>query len=391
MAMDPKQERALRDGTASEEDLPRRIDRESAREQEENPPVDERPRGRRRTAAIADVRVNQEAGTPVDQMAREMGAEPVPEMGRAPRNKGNGGTAPETDPAGRENDMERGKRLERGADPTIDARRGDETSEAGEEAPVPPREARRVMKARREHSKGDGNFPAPEPSPQLMDDERPEDRMPRDLPKSRDDRSAPKGNITAGQDERNPNLQTRDDERPGAPSRAFSLDAARDAAAMPNAAPRPRPIAEAKQRAGSTAGQVKDEPGRPEKAEKPKADRTPSMPRPRSRTVTKRAGTRPRATERTRGTTRRPTNLAARKGAAVKRAPAKRAVANRATAKRAAPKRGSSQRGAAKGTAPKRGSAKRAVSRRGGIQRAGTAAHRRTRAGRSGSRARLSR
>ena len=140
--------------------------------------------------------------------------------------------------------------------------RGDESSaEAEEDTPVPPREARRVMKARREHSKGDGNFPAPEPSPQLVDDERPEDRMPRDLPKSRDDRSAPKGNITAGQDDRNPNLETRDDQRPGPPSRAFSLDAARDAAAMPNAAPRPRPIAEAK-RAGSTAGQVKDAPGR---------------------------------------------------------------------------------------------------------------------------------
>jgi hypothetical protein len=386
MAMDPKQERALRDGTASEEDLPRRIDKESVREQEENPPVDRRPRGRTRTAAVADVRVNQEAGTPVDQMAREIGAEPVPEMGRAPRNKRNGGTAPETDPAGRHNDFESGKRDARGAQATVDEQRGEETSaEAEEEAPVPPREARRVMKARREHSKGDGNFPSPEPSPQLMDDERPEDREPRDLPKSRDDRSAPKGNVTAGQDERNPNLQTGSDQRPGPPSRAFSLDAARDAAAMPNAAPRARPIAEAK-RAGSTFGQVKDAPGRPEKAEKPKADRTPSMPKPRGRTVTKRTGQRPNTTEQTRGTTRRPTNLAKGKGAAVKRAPAKRAVANRATAGRAAPKRG-----AAKGAAPKRGAAKRAMSGRGAVQRSGTAAHRRTTAKRSASRAKLSR
>jgi hypothetical protein len=329
MAMDPKQQRALRDGTASVADQPRETDIESVREQAENPPVTERPRARRRTAAVADVRVNQEAGTPVDQMAREIGAEPVPEMGRAPRNKNGGGTAPETDPAGRENDRESGKR---GASATIDAQRGDQTStDAEEAAPVPPREARRVMKARREHSKGDGNFPAPEPSPQLMDDERPEDRMPRDLPKSRDDRSAPKGNITAGQDERNPNLETRDDQRPGPPSKAFSLDAARDAAAMPGAAPRPRPIAEAK-RAGSTKGQVKDAPGRSEKAEKPKADRTPSMPKPRSRTVAKRTGSRPRAQERTR--------------AASARGATKRATAKRATTKRAAPKRSAVKRAA---------------------------------------------
>jgi hypothetical protein len=365
MAMDPKQQRALRDGTASVADQPRDTDIESVREQAENPPVTERPRARRRTAAVADVRVNQEAGTPVDQMAREIGAEPVPEMGRAPRNKNGGGTAPETDPAGRENDLERGKR---GAPATIDAQRGNQTTtDAEEAAPVPPREARRVMKARREHSKGDGNFPAPEPSPQLMDDERPEDRMPRDLPKSRDDRSAPKGNITAGQDERNPNLETRDDQRPGPPSRAFSLDAARDAAAMPNAAPRQRPIAEAKRpiaemkRAASTEGKVKDAPGRAEKAEKPKAERTPSMPKPRSRTVAKRTGPRPRAQEKTRGTTRRPTNLAKGKGAAVKRAPAKRTVANRAAPKRAAPRRGAAKRTGA-GTR-KRATAKRPASR----------------------------
>jgi hypothetical protein len=360
MAMDPKQERALRDGTASLADQPRDTDLESVREQAENPPVTERPRPRRRTAAVADVRVNQESGTPVDQMSREMGAEPVPEMGRAPRQKrnGNGGTAPETDPAGRANDAADRDAQARGqrGQATSGQERANQESTDAEEPSVPPREARRVMKARREHSKGDGNFPTPEPSPQLVDDERPEDRMPRDIPKSRDDRSAPKGNITAGQDERNPNLETRDDQRSGPPSRAFSLDAARDAAAMPNAAPRQRPIAEAK-RAASTKGQVKDAPGRPEKAEKPKADRTPSMPKPRSRAVAKRTGPRPRATERTRGTTRRPTNLAKVKGAAVKRAPAKRAVA-----KRAAPKRAAARRGAAKRTGA--GTRKRATAKR---------------------------
>ena len=330
MAMDPKQERTLRDGTASVADEPRETDIESVREQAENPPVTERPRARRRAAAVADVRVNQEAGTPVDQMAREIGAEPIPEMGRSPRDKPNG------DNGGDQTSMaERGSSDDRGQGT---AQRGEDEAQA-----IPPREARRAMKARREHSKGDGNFPSPEPSPQLMDDERPEDRTPRDIPKSRDDRSAPKGNIIAGQDERNPNFETRDDQRPGPPSRAFSLDAARDAAAMPNAAPRPRPTAEAK-RAGSTKGQVKDVPGRPERAEKPKEVRTPSMPKPRSRAVTKRTGARPRATERTHGTTRRPTNPAQAKGPAVKRATAKRAVSSRAAPKRATAKRGGTKR-----------------------------------------------
>ncbi len=276
--MDPKQERALRDGTASEADQPRDTDLRSVREQAENPPVTERSnRQRRKTAAVADVRVNQDSGTPVDQMAREIGAPPVPETGRAPRsNKRNG-----DDPGGRKTD-----RVESDDESTT----GAQSAET-----VPPREARRTLKARREHSKGDGNFPAPEPSPQLMDDERPEDRSSRDLPKSRDDRSAPKGNITLGQDDRNPNLQTRDDQRPGPPSRAFSLDAARDAAAMPNAAPRPRPIAEAK-RAGS-------------------------MRKPTKRTAAKRTAA---------GTAR----AAPPKGATPKRATPKRATPKRAAAKR---------------------------------------------------------
>ena len=299
MTMDPKQERALRDGTASVADQPRDTDIESVREQAENPSVSERPRPRRRTAAAADVRVNQEAGTPVDQMARELGAEPVPEVGRAP-----GAFQPTTDPQ--------------------------------MAAPVAPREARRTLKARRDHSKGDGNFPAPEPSPQLID-ERPEDRGPRDVPKSRDDRSAPKGNITAGQDDRNPNLETADDQRPGPPSRAFSLDAARDAAAMPNAAPRVRPIAEAK-RVGS-----------------PKAERTPSTPKPKSRPVAKRTGPRPRAQERTRaGSALRATNRAK-----PKRAMAKRATPKRSAVKRTAPRK----RTAAKRTAAKRTAAKRPATR----------------------------
>jgi hypothetical protein len=184
MGMDPKQERVLRDGTASEADQPRRTDRESVRAQAERPPVDERPRPRRRTAAVADIRVNQESGTPVDQLSRAMGAEPVPELGRARKEKR---SADEPGRASPEPDRSTNGDSEIGG-PDINA------------------EAQRTMQARREHSKGDGNFPAPEPGPQLID-ERPEDRTPRDLPKSRDDRNAPKGNATAGQPDRNPNLE----------------------------------------------------------------------------------------------------------------------------------------------------------------------------------------
>lgn len=69
-------------------------------------------------------------------------------------------------------------------------------------------QARDLLAAHREHSKGQGNFPTPEPHMGLRD-ERPEDRKPRDLPKAKDDRSAPKGDVTAGQEERNPELETR--------------------------------------------------------------------------------------------------------------------------------------------------------------------------------------
>jgi hypothetical protein len=73
-------------------------------------------------------------------------------------------------------------------------------------------QARRVLKARREHSKGDGNFPTPEPTAAM--DEKNEDRTARDLPKADDDRSSPKGNTPVGQEARNPGLEARDDFRP---------------------------------------------------------------------------------------------------------------------------------------------------------------------------------
>lgn len=77
--------------------------------------------------------------------------------------------------------------------------------------------ARDLLAARREHSKGQGNFPTPEPH-FGMRDERPEDREPSDLPKDRDDRSAPKGDVPVGQEDRNPGLETR--VPPGPPARA---------------------------------------------------------------------------------------------------------------------------------------------------------------------------
>ena len=66
----------------------------------------------------------------------------------------------------------------------------------------------RTLKARREHSKGDGNFPDVE-APRDIAGESARDRTPEDLPKERDDRSAPKGNEPAGQLERNPDREVR--------------------------------------------------------------------------------------------------------------------------------------------------------------------------------------
>jgi hypothetical protein len=186
MGMDPKQQRVLRDGTASGADQPRAIDRESVREQAENPPVPERPRARRRTAAVADIRVHLPSGTPVDEVSRTLGGgERIPEMGESDRRERGG--------------EERATPIERP--------RRDEP----DRIPSGNGEARRTLSARREHSKGDGNFPEPEAAPI---DERPEDRSPRDLPKAKDDRSAPKGNTTAGQGDRNPALEVRDDYEP---------------------------------------------------------------------------------------------------------------------------------------------------------------------------------
>src|SRR3990170_8771574 len=73
-----------------------------------------------------------------------------------------------------------------------------------------PREG---LAARREHSKGDGNFPSTAPRRPLQA-EAPEDRTPRDVPKGRDPRSAPKGAVTKGQTDRNPDLEVRDDAEP---------------------------------------------------------------------------------------------------------------------------------------------------------------------------------
>jgi hypothetical protein len=96
-------------------------------------------------------------------------------------------------------------------------------------------EARRTLKARREHDKGDGNFPTPTRLPR---DERPEDRLPDDLPKERDPRSAPKGNATAGQNDRNPDLEVRDDYEPTLPRPATGFE---DAIVTASEAISPRP------------------------------------------------------------------------------------------------------------------------------------------------------
>jgi hypothetical protein len=186
MAMDPKQERVLRDGTASPADRPRRIDRESVRAQAENPPIAQRPTSSRRTAAVGDIRVNLPSGTPVEELSRAAGAERVPELGvRSDRDE-----------------------AERDQSPAESVAPEPETRD---HPAVRSGEARRALKARREHSKGDGNFPSPERRADDLIQERPEDRSPRDVPKARDDRSAPKGNVTTGQADRNAGLEVRDE------------------------------------------------------------------------------------------------------------------------------------------------------------------------------------
>jgi hypothetical protein len=324
MAMDPKQERALRDGTASEADLPRDTSREAIRAQEENPSVGAPPRTGRRTAAVAEVGVNLKSGTPVERVARQLGAEPLPELGRARRaHAGNG-----------KNGGEDGKNPDRGSNMSEGRRPEAQVApkhqkDAAESASVPSGEARRTMKARREHSKGDGNFPGVEPGPELLD-ERPEDRQPRDTPKARDDRGAPKGNVTAGQRDRNPDLAVRDEAEPQRRHPRSGFEMAERAAETPKArAPRSRPTAEATN-ASTAASRV-----RPKRGEVRGAQ--PAIPkRGEAR------GAQPAARKRV-GT------ATARRGATAKR----RGAAKRATAKGAIAKRGSGTRPRKKTTSPR--------------------------------------
>lgn len=196
MGMDPKQRRALSSDRASEADTPRDTRRESARAQEAEPPGSERRPPRRTTVGMAGERVNLESDTPVERLAREMGEEQIREVGRT-------GTL-------REHRRERSRE----AADAGGARRESRPPATAPAEPLPSADvAQQTLYSRREHSKGDGNLPAAEPHPSLAD-ERPRDRTPHDLPKERDDRSAPKGNATRGQAERNPSLEARDDYDP---------------------------------------------------------------------------------------------------------------------------------------------------------------------------------
>lgn len=112
-------------------------------------------------------------------------------------------------------------------------------------------EQRRTLAARREHSKGDGNFPDPEPTVTVM--ERAEDRTPEDLPKGRDRRSAPKGNVTKGQIDRNPTLEARDDFRPELPTPESGFEEALDAAEEATSEAAPAPAARPNARRSSSA------------------------------------------------------------------------------------------------------------------------------------------
>ncbi|MGH2378818.1 MAG: hypothetical protein ACRDGT_10125 [Candidatus Limnocylindria bacterium] len=105
-------------------------------------------------------------------------------------------------------------------------------------------DAREALAAKREHSKGDGNFPRTAPRG-VVRDEAPEDHMPRDVRKERDPRSAPKGAVTKGQEERNPDLELRDEAEPELKGRTppSGFETAIAAADEEIAARRPKPPA----------------------------------------------------------------------------------------------------------------------------------------------------
>jgi len=251
MGIDPKQQRALRAGRGRPEDRPRDTSREAVRRQEAEPPVRRRERSRGTTAAVAGVQVNLEAGTPVERLARQMGAEPIPEAG--PQRK----KSDTRDDRG----GERGNGTDRtGTEAT--PRAGTTRGRVDQGAPVTPDEAERTLRARREHSKGDGNVPAAEPHAGLLD-ERSRDRMPGDLPKARDDRSAPKGNVVAGQEARNPALDVRDDFTSTRPQPRSGFAEARDAALRATAPPPPRRPARPTARRSSAAKRKASTPSRP--------------------------------------------------------------------------------------------------------------------------------
>ena len=194
--------------------------------------------------------------------------------------------------------------------------------------------ARDLLAARREHSKGQGNFPTPEPH-FGMRDERPEDREPSDLPKDRDDRSAPKGDVPAGQEDRNPGLETR--------------------------VPRARPV-----RANPPGGMelVKREIGRDE-TQRPgaKAPRAAQRPNARRSSAAKREATRgerpaPAARRRTAAPVRRASGLTAAPRRTAKTAPREGAAGDRRSAGRSSGGRGGRSGNVQRTAARARGSVK---------------------------------
>jgi hypothetical protein len=101
--------------------------------------------------------------------------------------------------------------------------------------------ATEALAAKREHSKGQGNFPSARPRG-VLSGEAPRDRVPKDARKERDPRSAPKGTHTKGQDERNPGLEMRDDAKGEDRSPLSGFERAMAAAdeAAPERAARPK-------------------------------------------------------------------------------------------------------------------------------------------------------
>jgi hypothetical protein len=188
----------------------------------------------RPTATVAGTQVNRGSATAVGELAAEMGARGVPEVGRSRRpSRSSGAKRPAVVAAG--GGAKVGGRKARDATHRASTKGVVRRPSPGTPVPSGARgrgldvTAQRTLASRREHSKGHGNLPRAR-GRAAGAAERPSDRGPRDVRKERDPRSAPKGRVPAGQRDRNPASEMRDEARSRLGSAPSGFDRARRAA-----------------------------------------------------------------------------------------------------------------------------------------------------------------